>query len=123
MYLEDYNCALCADHMEETSLHLFWDCGFAWSCWNKVLPHRPRGISSVDEICIRLEAFPCDIALDIILASCWSIWLVRNDIIFRNAAPHLRTWEFYLKDTLMAAVYRAKPGKAKKIRDWIVANL
>ncbi|VAH28447.1 unnamed protein product [Triticum turgidum subsp. durum] len=30
--LQSYECAICQDHVEETSLHLLWDCHFALSC-------------------------------------------------------------------------------------------
>lgn len=84
MYLEDYNCAICHDKTEETLMHLFWDCNFALECWNQILPNRRRGISSFNEICLRTSDLPQDMALDIIIAGCWSIWSVRNDKIFRR---------------------------------------
>lgn len=48
MYLESYNCVLCSDQVEETALHLFWDCPFALNCWNEIMPDKKRGISSLD---------------------------------------------------------------------------
>ena len=87
MYLDDYICALCNENTEETLMHLSSDCTFANDYWNLILPYRKHGISSYDEICIRLSELPQDIALDTILSSCSIIWSVRNDKIFRNAAP------------------------------------
>jgi hypothetical protein len=34
MELQDYNCALCQDPVEESLSHLFVGCPFATSCWN-----------------------------------------------------------------------------------------
>uniref|UniRef100_A0A8R7TS57 Reverse transcriptase zinc-binding domain-containing protein n=1 Tax=Triticum urartu TaxID=4572 RepID=A0A8R7TS57_TRIUA len=36
MFLNLYECALCNDKTEETSLHLFWDCPFSMQCWNSI---------------------------------------------------------------------------------------
>mgnify|MGYP002413802816 CR=1 FL=1 len=70
MYLESYNCALCGDDTEETSLHLFWDCPFAWSCWNVLTPSKVKGISTYDEILLTLDQLPTDIAMEIVILDC-----------------------------------------------------
>jgi hypothetical protein len=36
IFLENYNCPLCADSVEETLEHLFFDCPFAATCWFKL---------------------------------------------------------------------------------------
>lgn len=74
MYLEDYNCVLCNDKVEETLMCLFWDCPFAGECWDYIIPHRKRGISCNDEICINASVPHKEIALNIILMGCWGIW-------------------------------------------------
>lgn len=58
MHLDDYNCALCAEAMEETSIHLFWDCQFAWNCWNRIVPNKHRGTSTYDEVMFTLHEIP-----------------------------------------------------------------
>lgn len=118
MHLDSYACALCAEQVKETLMHLFWDCPFALNCWNHILPTRNRGISSFDEICIRTQEINNEIALDIIIMSCWSLWSVRNDKIFRQAPAHLNRWIFYLQEGMQAVELRAKPLKAQKIKTW-----
>ena len=123
MYLPDYNFALCSHHTEETSLHLFWDCPFALSCWDKIIPNRNRGISVIDDIQLALQHLPDSISLDIIIMGCWGIWLIRNDKIFRAAVPHVQGWKYYLQDGLWVAQIKAKQTKAAKISSWVLQNL
>ena len=89
MVLYSYNCVLCADNIEETNLHLFWNGPFALHCWDKIIPDRKRGISVKDDIQLAFQQLPPSIPLDIIIMGCWGIWSVRNDKIFRLAAPHV----------------------------------
>lgn len=119
MFLEDYNCALCNEKVEETLLHLFWDCTFAHEYWNLIIPSKLRGISHYDEICFSLTELPADIALDIVLMGCWGIWSIRNDKIFRSVVPSLHNWLHYMNEGLSVIAIRAKLVKAQKIQLWI----
>ena len=123
MYLEDYNYALCYEHTKETSTHLFWDCPFALMCWHSITPNKHRGMSTYDEIHLCLSALPPEFAMDMIVLGCWSIWMSRNDKIFRRATPMIDKWKFYLKDGLRGVELRAKTDKADKIHTWILNNL
>ena len=103
MTMQDYNCALYSDHTEETLANLFWNCPFALQCWDFLTPNKHIGISTYDEIPMITSQLPQEIAQDIVLMSCWGIWSVRNDKIFRSAAPHINSWKHYLKEGLWAA--------------------
>ena len=100
MYLEDYNCALCAEPTEETRTHLFWDCQFAGCCWDKMFPNRHRGTSTYDEVMFILDEIPKDFAMKVVIMGCWSIWMTRNDKIFRYVPIHYGTWKHYLREGL-----------------------
>lgn len=123
MYLASYSCALCSENSEETLLRLFWDGPFALSCWKYILPQKPRGSSRFDELSLSLNHLPGDIGLTILIASCWGIWSVHNDKIFRSVVPHLQSWTCYLKDCLDMAMIRANASTADKIKNWIENNL
>ncbi|XBH68263.1 hypothetical protein VPH35_096475 [Triticum aestivum] len=123
MHLDDYNCALCAEAMEETSIHLFWDCQFAWNCWNRIVPNKHRGTSTYDEVLFTPREIPKDIAMEVVIMGCWSIWMTRNDKIFRKAPMHYGTWKHYLREGLAITRLRAKQKKVDLISSWIVQNL
>lgn len=74
-YLPSYKCELCHDSTEETTLHLFWDCPFALSCWDSILGPKHRGILVFDEIYMAIQTLPSAIALEITIMGCWHIWM------------------------------------------------
>ena len=81
--------------------HLFWDCPFAQSCWEFIAPNRSRGISVFNEITLLLQAFPMQIAMDVVIMSCWNIWMQRNGKIFQNEAPTKEAGNFKFKQDLL----------------------
>ena len=47
MELDDYNCVMCNGGHEETSFHLFFECGFSQSCWNSIPIHWNMNLSKL----------------------------------------------------------------------------
>ena len=82
-----------------------------------------RGISTFDEILLISNQLPKELALEIIVMSCWGIWSVRNDKIFRSESPAIDSWKFHLSEELWAVQLRAKEGKANRIKEWTDFNL
>ena len=123
MFLSSYECALCNDKTEETSLHLFWDCSFSTHRWNIIMPAKRRGISNFDEFCLALSVLPKEFGVDIIIAGCWSIWSVRNDKIFKQAVAHPMCWKYCMREGLKVLMLRAKASKVNKIQHWLDNNL
>ena len=93
------------------------------SCWDDIAPGRTRGISTFDEIVLISTRLHKDLSLDIIVMSCWGIWSVRNDKIFRSESPAIDSWKFHLSEELWAVQLRAKEGKANRIKEWTDFNL
>ncbi|GMI86725.1 hypothetical protein HRI_002341800 [Hibiscus trionum] len=92
--LVDLNCPLCNSHVE-TINHLFFSCSFAWGLWmkfagfwdiNMVLPADAEGVffywnhakptSANDKL---WKIISCSIL--------WSLWLMRNDVVFKKLKP------------------------------------
>jgi hypothetical protein len=48
MYLDDYNCAICNSNVEETCMHLFFECPFSLSCWNHIGIHWDFSLPPLD---------------------------------------------------------------------------
>ena len=122
-YLPSYKCELCQDNTEETTLHLFWDCHFALSCWDSIIQNRSRGISIRDEVVITMQAFPSNIAMEIVIMGCWHIWMQRNSKIFQAQAASVQSWKRLLKANLLLLLHRAKRKTNDLLSSWVADRL
>jgi hypothetical protein len=92
-----FDCVLCQTSEEETVDHLFLNCQFSRDCWNSIgvaIQNDTVVLQAVRQI--KDQAHP-SFMLTIILM-CWSIWTVRNDLIFNGVQPSVpRAKEIYKK--------------------------
>ncbi|TVT96950.1 hypothetical protein EJB05_57834, partial [Eragrostis curvula] len=86
MHLDDYKSELCIWQKEET-LHLFVKCNFAQQCWASI------GLNVTTHLRIKhiikwlKRKLVVPFYMDIIIMMSWSIWVSRNEWIFRNIDP------------------------------------
>jgi hypothetical protein len=59
--------------------------------------------------------------LEIIITMCWSIWMMRNDIIFRNLAHTVRRCKALFKKEFALIILRAKASLHPCIDKWLEA--
>lgn len=84
MFLPSYNCVLCEEAIEETVDHLFLHCELAKECWSlvgMVVPQSQNPFQIIEEFRLRLNV---PFFMEVIIIMCWSIWTVRNNLIFRG---------------------------------------
>jgi len=84
MILQDYACFLCTLAVDETVTHLFLHCPFSEQAWNAIglqVPqnHEPFRVLEHFEHTLAVPFF-----MEIIILWSWSIWKVRNGVIFNN---------------------------------------
>ncbi|VVA28953.1 PREDICTED: ribonuclease [Prunus dulcis] len=93
-YLPNINpeCPLCNDHME-TINHLFFKCQVAVNIWRctPIIPMFPQqdfdGIEWLAALPSSLDKDGPNI-LSKALLLCWQIWEARNNLVFKDIAPH-----------------------------------
>jgi hypothetical protein len=62
-------------------------------------------------------------AMDLIIIAAWSIWIVRNDMVFNNKRPTFSTWKvIYLKE-LHWLSYRMKKKLAETFKAWLQSQV
>jgi hypothetical protein len=87
MQLPSYHCVCCNLGTNETLPHLFLTCSFAQACWLKIhivlLEADP--FLALNEVKAQLNV---PFFMDIVIMFCWSIWMQRNDFIFRGFQPY-----------------------------------
>jgi hypothetical protein len=121
--LPSYACATLQCNEEETLIHLFWACLFAESCWNYVCPTRGRNLSVLESIEDLKAKIQLPFAIELIMIAAWSIWIVRNDMIFNNKRPTFSSWKvIYLKE-LHWLSYRMKKKLAETFKAWLQSQV
>ena len=116
---QDYNCALCDTGALETSLHLFWECPFSFTCWESINLNKNRGTSFLEKSELAQNTLPKNCAMEIIIMGCWNIWMQRNNIIFNGIQPANNSWKHLLKKDLSLTLYRIKTKYAASLKGWI----
>lgn len=108
MALDSYDCELCILQEEESLDHLFLKCNFAKRCWQVIgisfSTHlRPLQIIKVIKRKLKVPFF-----MEIIICMAWSIWMQRNDWLFKGEDPTVdKCKEHFLQEFAMV-IHRAK---------------
>jgi hypothetical protein len=107
MHLPSYDCACCTLDVEETLSHLFLTCPFAQICWLKlnVIFIETDPFLAMEEIKTQLH---CSFYMEVVILFCWSIWMQRNDFIFKGIPPSLERCFQNFRKEFAFAVLRAK---------------
>jgi hypothetical protein len=55
--------------------------------------------------------------MEIILLAAWAIWIVRNNKMLRNQAPHLDSWRSIYKEVRLVS-HKISRKYAQHFKDW-----
>jgi hypothetical protein len=116
-HLPSYACATSQCAGEETLIHLCWTCPFVEVCWNYVCPTRGRNLSVLESIEDLKNKIHLPFAMDMIIIAAWSIWIVRNNMIFQNKRPTFTSWNAIYLHELNWISYRLKKKHAETFKD------
>lgn len=61
--------------------------------------------------------------MDVIILMCWTIWVVRNDLIFRGIQPSLHGCKDHFKREFVLAMLRAKINLPDLMNIWIKKDM
>jgi hypothetical protein len=119
MVLEDYNCAVCGQELEETLEHLFLHCNFTSQCWSSLnldsdLNQDPLQILENFRANLQVPFF-----MEIIILMSWSIWMARNALIFDSVAPSVQSTIEIFKYNFAMVIHRAKTRNAPFMSIWL----
>jgi hypothetical protein len=57
--------------------------------------------------------------LEIIILAAWSIWIVRNNKIFKNSNPTIASWEAVFYYELIMVKHKMKKKYATQFSNWL----
>lgn len=121
MHLDDYNCVLCTEALEESLVHLILECSFTRSCWFTLglLIHNssdPFGTLASFRAQLQQPFF-----MEIIVTMSWSIRMVRNDAIFKHVQPSVHHCKRIFRQEFALVILRAKNSLAPSFTQWLEA--
>ena len=123
MHLDDYQCVLCQQSTEETVMHLLFCCPFAKNCWNLVNFHFGDHLSIQQIFQAWKSMLQIEFSLDIFIIFCWRIWMMRNDVIFRNKNPSVEDCKSCITVEALLLLHRCKARLIPLLESWINSNL
>jgi len=118
MHMPSYACVCCNLDTEESLIHLFFRCSFAQSCWinlNIILVESDT-IMILEEIRDQLNL---PFFMEITITFCWSLWMQRNDYIFRGVQPSSGNCLGFFKKEFALVILRAKPRYKESMSRWL----
>jgi hypothetical protein len=83
------------------------------------LPTRGRNLSVLENIEDLKAKIQLPFAMDLIIIAAWSIWIVRNDMVFNNKRPTFSSWKVIYFKELHWLSYRMKKKLAETFKAWL----
>lgn len=114
-----YSCALCPYDLEESTLHLFFDCTSSFSRWNAIGIQWSQQGSVYDRLQQQRAVFQGPYFMDLFMIGAWCIWKERNDFIFNHKMPSLDSWKQRFKNEVGLHLFRIKPSKRSFVMNWL----
>jgi len=119
MNLESYNCEICSQRVEETVEHLFWDCAFARQCWAFINVQTIQGGSSIQNVAAARIQLQSQFFMTTTIVLLWTIWKVRNKLIFNNNQIGLQECKAMFLQELGLISLRIKKSLTESFQQWI----
>ena len=119
MFLEDYNCAICGEEIEETLEHLFLHCNFASQCWTTLNVESDLNLDPLQILDRFRSILQVPFFMEIIILMSWSIWVTRNALIFDAVAPTVQSTIEIFKYNFAMVIHRAKRKYAPLMSIWL----
>ena len=119
MNLQNFNCVLCVGTTEESLLHLFLGCPFAFQCWNRMGIQVDPAVGPFQNLQNLKNQLQVPFFMEIIILMCWTIWNARNDWIFRQVSPNLQLFKSCFREELHLLSLRMKRRNLTQFNQWI----
>ena len=107
----------------ETVMHLLFYCPFAKDSWGIMNFHFADNLSIPQIFQAWRTLLNVSFSLDIFILLCWGIWMMRNDVIFRNKNPSVEDCKRTLTVESLMLLHRTKATITPILESWIQSHL
>jgi hypothetical protein len=105
--------------VEETCFHFFFECPFSTDSWQSLSVHWNLNLQPLDMMTDARTPFSSSIFREImIVAACWIIWTVRNEVVFDNKSANLQAWKEAFNEELGLVCIKAKQKISRELSLW-----
>jgi hypothetical protein len=116
---DDLHCELCPGRIYEDRVHLLFECPFSRRIWN-YLQIDWSSDSDLQTVVTRAKrSFNKPFFMEVLITTCWNIWLVRNGKIFRHERPTFAKWKAKFIHDITLLQYRIKSKHKEVFLLWI----
>ena len=117
--LQSAACVLCSVGASESLKHLFFECSFSQLCWSLVGLEWDLSLSVPDLMLHGKQRSRCKLFKEIVILTCWSIWLHRNKVIFKQSLISIQQWKYEFKEAFALVIHRVKPSLKGDFVCWL----
>jgi hypothetical protein len=116
---EGYACPLCHDNVDETMLHLFFECSSVTTRWYMIgiqwsVQHNVFQMLEQKKAQLNIPCF-----MDLFMIAAWCIWKERNDFVFNGKPPSSADWKLRFVNEVKLHFCRFKPFFQHVISLWL----
>ena len=114
---------LCDQQVEEDISHLFFGCGFAQSCWQRI----GFNWTNIDDIHDRLATTQAQMHLpffmEAFIIAARELWNHRNGIIFDGDSVSVQAWAVRFRQQLLLQLNRFREESQHLVSQWLESVL
>jgi hypothetical protein len=118
---DDAHCILCTGRIDEDLDHLFFDCPFSKSCWEKIGMQWNTDLSLYPRLAHARQQQNIPFFMEIVVIASWEIWKLRNDKVFNSGPIHIDIWFRNFKNQCLLQSLRFKDDLRSAFCFWLDA--
>jgi hypothetical protein len=118
-HIDSKSCILCDDQVEETMMHLFFECDFSQTFWWKIGEEWNLDFDLINMIIDAKNRSSNLFFKEALMCGCWSIWNERNGIIFDGKHRDLNHCYSFFKSSVGMIRHRVKPSLKEGMQNWL----
>jgi hypothetical protein len=116
---DDLHCELCPGRIYEDRVHLLFECPFSRRIWNYLQIDWSSDTDLQTVVTRAKRSFNKPFFMEVLVTTCWNIWLVRNGKIFRHERPTFAKWKAKFIHDITLLQYRIKSKHKEALLHWI----